>query len=306
MGVHFLATVRNLVLNSSYNIKIYSICKSEPVEYFKLLSNFSGSSIIRGDITDIIFLNALPKADFIIHAAGYGQPGKFMDDQVKTLKLNTFSTFELLNKLKTNGKFLFLSTSELYSGLNNAPFNEKQIGNTNTDHPRSCYIEAKRCGEAIVNAYRKIGIEAKSARLSLAYGPGTQKGDQRVLNSFIEKALKGNIHMMDDGKALRTYCYVSDAINIMWQILLTGKDAIYNVGGKSKTSIKELAEIIASILNVKVISPKDSQTLEGAPENVYLDMTKVEKEFNKLKYISLKEGLLKTIEWQRELYLEKS
>lgn len=304
MGVHFLGTIRNIISAFGYNIKIYCISKSEPTGYFKSLADFKECSTLWGDITDISFLNSLPKADYIIHAAGYGQPGRFMEDQIKTLKLNTFSTFELFNKLNENGKFLFISTSELYSGLENAPFNETQIGSTNTNHPRACYIEGKRCGEAVVNSYRKKGVEAKSARLSLAYGPGTQRGDQRVLNSFIEKALKGNINMMDEGKALRTYCYITDAIHIMWHILLEGKDAIYNVGGKSKISIKELAEMIASILKVKVISPQASQTLEGAPDNVSLDMTRAEKEFHKINYISLQEGLKKTIEWQKELYVQ--
>lgn len=301
VGLHFFATIKNLILQKKYNIKLYGIHSSESTDYFKELSSFPSCEIIRGDVSDFAFLNSLPTVDFIIHAAGYGQPNKFMDDQVKTLKLNTFSIFELIKKLKENGKFLFISSSELYSGLNNSPFNEKQIGNTNTNHPRSCYIEGKRCGEAIINSYRNMGIDAKSARLSLAYGPGTKEGDKRVLNSFIDKALKGDINMMDEGKSLRTYCYVSDAVYIMWKILLEGNDAVYNVGGKSKTTILELAELIAKELNVKIILPKITQSLSGAPDSVSLDMTKFEDEFGKIEYTQLEDGIKKTIEWQKQL-----
>ena len=40
----------------------------------------------------------------------------------------------------------------------------------------------------------------------------------------------------------------------------------------------------------------------GAPDEVSLDMTKVQKEFQKNEYVPLDEGLKKTIEWQKQLY----
>ena len=43
-------------------------------------------------------------------------------------------------------------------------------------------------------------VTSKSARLCLAYGPGTKKNDKRVLNQFIEKAIILNsIKMNDEG-----------------------------------------------------------------------------------------------------------
>jgi nucleoside-diphosphate-sugar epimerase len=239
----------------------------------------------------------------IIHAGGYGQPGKFMIDPMKTLKLNTTLTIKLFEKLKQNGKFLFISSSEVYSGLTKSPFSENQIGTTNTDHPRSCYIEAKRCGEAIVFSARNQGIDAKSVRLSLAYGPGTKKDDKRVINSFIGRALvEKKIDMMDDGSALRTYCYVTDAVEIMWKILLEGKENIYNVGGKSKTTIADLAKLIGKTLKVPVNIPKSNKHLSGAPDDVSLNLDKIKKEFKKTDFVSLEDGMKKTIEWQKELY----
>ena len=174
-----------------------------------------------------------------------------MENQVKTLKINTIGTFNLLEKLLPEGKFMFISSSEVYSGLSTPPHRENEIGTTNTTHPRSCYIEAKRCGEAICNAYRAMGIQAKSARLSLAYGPGTRPNDMRVINSFIQKALiQGYINLMDQGLAFRTYCYISDAMEIMWNILVKGKEPVYNVGGFSKVTIAELAKLIGAEINL--------------------------------------------------------
>lgn len=303
IGNYFLATLWQFLHSKPSGTKIIAIMQSEPLPYLKKFLNYEGMEILKGDLADYNFCKTLPNFDYIIHAAGYGQPGRFMENPIKTLKLNTFTTFILFEKLNKDGKFLFISTSEVYSGNPNFPYKESEIGTTNTDHSRSCYIEAKRCGEAICNAHREKKVNAKSARLSLAYGPGTKPEDQRVLNSFIQKGINGEINLLDPGEAKRTYCYVSDAVEIMWNILLNGKDAIYNVGGHSKTTIAELANKIGGILNVPVRFPQNiNNTLIGAPLDVSLDMTKAEKEFNKINYIDLDDGLKKTIEWQKELY----
>ena len=302
IGGYFIACLKYLSQRCNIKFTTVALMRNEPPAYVKELLNFGNVEVYRGDLTDADFISMLPKADIIIHAAGYGQPGRFLQEKIKTLKLNTFSTFMLFDTLADNGKFLFISTSELYSGLNNPPFKEHEIGTTNTDHPRACYIEAKRCGEAICDSYRKKGIDAKSVRLSLAYGPGTRKGDTRVLNSFIEKALSGQITLLDQGQAKRTYCYISDAIEIMWQVLLFGKEHVYNVGGESRTTIRELAHKIGNYLKVRVQFPKDAADMAGAPDDVYLDLTKALKEFGKNKYVSLDEGLANTIEWQKILY----
>ena len=260
-----------------------------------------------GDLTDNIFLDSLPKADYIIHAATYGQPGKFMEFPEVTIKLNTTVTLSLLEKnLEKDGRFLFLSTSEVYSGLPTSPYSEDQIGNTLPNHSRACYIEAKRCGEAIINIYRQKGVAAVSARLSLAYGPGTRNDDRRVLNNFIEKALiNKEIKLMDAGLAKRTYCFVSDAVNMMWKIFFEGKECVYNVGGVSSVTILELAQIIGELTNVPVIAPEiKNLAVSGAPEDVRLDLTRFVKEFGEPVFCEMKKGLIKTIEWQSSMYLK--
>ncbi|OGG61455.1 hypothetical protein A3I46_01175 [Candidatus Kaiserbacteria bacterium RIFCSPLOWO2_02_FULL_54_13] len=283
--------------------KMYVVCQSKPEPHWKEITDIVHATILRGDLCDDMFANRLPKADLIIHASGYAQPGKFMTDPLKTIALNTAVTLKLLEKLKPKGKFLFISSSEMYSGLTHPPFKEDQVGTTNTDHPRSCYIEGKRCGEAIVYAARSKGVDAKSARLSLAYGPGTKRDDKRALHSFINRALaEKKIELLDSGDALRTYCYITDAARMMWNILLRGTDNIYNVGGTSRTTIAKLAKLIGKILKVPVIIPRSKKQALAAPEDVRLDLTKAKKEFGKQKFVSFEDGMKKTIAWQKELH----
>lgn len=307
LGIYFLASLRELSHRGLAPLSVTAVVHSELVYPFKEFLDFDGASIAQGDLTNLDFVNGLGSFDYIIHAAGYGQPGRFMEDQVKTLQLNTSTTLALFNCLAKDGHFLFLSSSEVYSGLPNPPYKETQIGTTNTTHSRSCYIEAKRCGEAICNAYRARGVNANSARLALAYGPGTKPADRRVINSFIERgATQGKITLQDMGAARRTYCYVSDAVEILWHILLRGTEPIYNVGGMSRTTIAELASKVGHYMNVPVEFPKDSKELGGAPEDVYLDMSLVRQEFNKTQFISFDEGIAQTIEWQKALYSTES
>lgn len=303
IGTYFVACLYNVLISKGVKFKVTLLIHSQTPDFLKPLIEKMDCAIYVGDLTDYHFHKTLPKSDFIIHAAGYGQPGKFIENPIKTIQINSSATMHLFKHLNNNGSFLFLSSSEVYSGLTNPPFKESQIGYTTTDHPRACYIEGKRIGETICNEYKKLGIDAKSARVSLVYGPGTKLYDKRVLNNFIEKALtKGKIEMQDQGLAKRTYCYVTDAVETLWNVLLFGKDNIYNVGGISKTTIAKLAQLIAEETEVPVIFPKKQSEVLGAPDDVYLDVIRIKQEFNKDDFVSLKEGIKSTIKWQKILY----
>jgi nucleoside-diphosphate-sugar epimerase len=223
----------------------------------------------------------------------------FTKDKIATIGVNTTTTIELFKLLKEGGSFLYISTSEVYSGAP-LPHTEEAIGTTSPQHPRACYIEGKRCGEAITMAYRDMGVDAKIARLSLAYGEGTKKGDTRVMNQLIEKALTlGRIELMDRGDAIRTYCYVEDAVGMMLDILFKGTQPVYNVGGKDTLTIGELAFRIGEITRTEVTL--GDKSIRGSPDTVQLDMSRTLFEFPR-EFVPLEEGLKRTIEYQKRLY----
>ena len=171
---------------------------------------------IKGDVADRGFTNSLSQYDFVIHAAGYGQPAKFTANPIGALTTNTVGTFNLIAQVRPGGKFAYFSSSEVYADLAGGNYKESQIGTTTPDHPRAAYIEGKRAGETIVNTYRLDNkIQTYTFRLALAHGPGVSLNDERVLNTFIRTALEsGSIEMRDQGRAIRTYCSSQDAINL--------------------------------------------------------------------------------------------
>lgn len=295
VGLYLLSSLKNI--KKEYNIEVYAWIKNEPEKYLKKF--YEDFILVRRDITDANSFIDLDTFDFIIHSAGYAQPGKFLENKMKTIKINTLSTIYLLDKLKEDGKFLFISSSELYSGLDAFKISEENIGLTNTDHSRACYIESKRCGEAICYS---SGKDAKIARLSLAYGPGIKKGDKRFLYSIIEKAFNNEyIELMDEGKSIRTYCYITDAVEMLWNIFLHGKHNIYNVSGISQISIFDLAKKIGQKFKKEVKTPKNSREMEGSPKIVNISNDRYTEEFNKTDFVDLDEGLENTVQWYKNI-----
>ncbi len=243
--------------------------------------------------------------DHIIHAAGYGEPARFMATPYETIDVNTSFLFHLARYLKPGGSLLFLSSSEVYSGSIDTPYTEQAIGSTNPEHPRACYIESKRCGEAIVHAMRAQGINAKIIRLAAVYGP-TNKDDNRVLPFFVKQALTaGVIKLRDQGLALRTYCYVDDAVKMMMNVLYGGSQAVYNISAKKYVTIYELAELIAKMTGARVDIPLNSMSIRGAPNDVIVNIDRYCQEFGEPVFTSLESGLAMTINAMcKELDLE--
>lgn len=299
VGVNLLASIKPV--QKEFNIKIYTWTNSNN-EIFQEF--FNDCEQIVCDITNINAFDNLPMFDYIIHASGYGQPLKFLTNKLKTIEINTVATMQLFKHLKLDGTFLFISSSEVYNGLFEYNLSEDKIGSTNTQHPRSPYIEGKKCGEVICGIYREKGYNVKVARLSISYGPYTKKNDSRVINSLINKGLLNDkIDLIDDGSSLRTFCYMDDVIEMLWNVMLHSKDFIYNVGGVETISILELANIIGDILDKPIEKAIINNELVGNPKLVNLSIDKYINEFGTKEFIPIKVGLLETIKWQEKLNL---
>jgi UDP-glucuronate decarboxylase len=303
LGTYFLYTLLALVRKGLGPERVCAVIHRQLPEHLEAFQNEKWLSFVRGSLADPAFCATLPKADAIIHAAGYAQPSRFMKQEMDALKINTAATCELLEHLNEGGKFLFISSCSVYTGNPGKAFAETEAGFSNTDHPRCCYIEGKRGGEAACNIARHNGIDCKSVRLSFTYGPGVKKDDTRAMYAFIAKALAdGDIRMLDRGAAVHTYCYISDAMEEMWNILLNGKQGIYNVAGHSETSILALAQAIGKELGATVAVPEEERGVAGALQREYVSPERYENEFGKRAFVPLEEGLRRTVGWYRQYY----
>jgi len=295
IGMHLL-TILYVLKREGYKIEGFGQYHSEPAPYTKELATLAGFDLYHDSMK-------VPQTDVIIHSAGYGQPMIFMANPAATILVNTAVTERLLESLNSGGRFLFVSSNEVYHGLHKEFATEEDIGTTTPYHPRAGYIEGKRSGEAITHSYRKNGVNAASARLNLTYGLGARKGDKRALSGFIDQAVTANhIEMKFSGKEMRTCCYAKDVATMLWRVILHGTKPVYNVGERSTTSIAELATIVARLTGSTIQIPEEDKELPGSHALPRMDISLMEADLGKTEYTTLEEGLKRTIAWHRGLH----
>ena len=302
IGTYFLGCLAALN-DTGGRVDVIAQVFTEPPMHLLPLIERSRARLLQINLSDFRDYARLPEADVIVHGAGYAQPLRFMSAAAATLQIGTAATLALLQRVRHGGHFLFLSSAQVYTGLNGTVCAESTVGTTTPAHPRSSYIEGKRAGEAACHAFRAEGVHATVARLGDVYGPGTRPHDKRALNAFIEQALTlGEIRMLDSGSAVRAYGYVADAVDRLWRILLTGHDTVYNVGGRQLTTIAGVAGLIGRLTGATVIPGPAGPGVAGAPDALRLDLTRVNAEFGEQDEVALEDGLAATIAWQRRLY----
>lgn len=302
----YMLHIANLIKGAE--IKLHAISRSKPCE--ALASIFEQNySFYSEDLNNMDIDKFKVKADYIIHGATYAQPGKFLRNYLDTIHLNTIVTEKLLQKAKRDSSvILFLSSSEIYGepDSDNIPTTESYPGFCSPVNVRAVYSESKRMGETLCFAYRHYeGVEAKVARISMTYGPGVKGDDERVLGQFIRRALeKKNITMLDDGSKIRTFCYIADCALVLLHIIAYGNDFVYNVGGWDSISIKTLAQEVCSVTGstLTIDNQQKKQAIEEikvSPDKVQLDISKICSEFGLTDFKPLREGLVRTVEWNK-------
>lgn len=244
--------------------------------------------------------NTKLESDYVIFAAGYGQPKKFVSDPSGTILVNTVGLSSLLDCVTNpDMKLLYCSSAEVYGNPNEVPTPETYKGVFDVDNPRSCYIEAKRTGEIIALQYNSV-----IARIALCYGVGMRYDDTRAMIEFIRKAKQnGSIQLLGGADSLRTYIYIYDCVRILLSLLRdSNKHRIYNVGGIDETvSISELACIISE----NVLGNRDGVVLSAsvnnqgvAPDKVQLSMKRFLEEYPNFKqHLSLNGGIKNLCNW---------
>jgi UDP-glucuronate decarboxylase len=253
------------------------------------------------------------KIDIIIHAASQASPKFYGKDPVGTLCSNTIGTNNLLSLAAENdvSGFLFFSSSEVYGQVSESqlPIKEVSYGYLDPIDPRSCYAESKRMGETMcVSWFHQYGVPAKIVRPFHTYGPGMSLDDGRVYADFIADLLRNrDIVMKSDGSAIRTFCYLADAVLGFFTVLLKGQSGqAYNIANDECTiSIGKFADMIANLYpekGIKVITQKPKASadyLQSPVSKSSPDTSKVRMLGWEPKY-GLKEGLIRTIRWFEE------
>ncbi len=307
-GKTFLITGSNGLIGSNLVNFLYDLNRKNNLNLHIIAHSFSAPVFWLPQDDNIIYLNSdltnetsILDFDFLIHTATYGQPKKFIQNKLGTVKLNTETLIKLLEKSKKNkAKVLFISSSEIYGQVPPEinPVKESYFGNVNTLSERAVYAESKRIAETICNIFAQDGLWVKIVRLAIAYGPGVKYSDSRFMNEFIKRALdEDSLTMMDSGSAIRCFCFISDMIEMILNTMFASKEILYNLSGIDNKTILEVAQLITENLNVPLKLPVKEEKICGTPSQLALSNDKYCSEFNKHDFITFERGLKKTIEW---------
>ena len=270
-------------------------------QHVELFQQHPDYEFIEHDIINPIEL----EVDEIYNLACAGSPPQYQADPIHTTKTNVFGIINMMEVArKNNAKIMQASTSEVYGDPEVHPQVETYFGNVNTHGIRACYDEGKRCAESLCFDYmREHGVKIKVARIFNTYGPYMDAKDGRVVSNFIVQAINNESPTIyGDGSQTRSFCYVDNLIEGFIRLMASRDDFFgpVNLGNPGEFTVKELAEKIIEMTsaNVQITYhplPQDDPT-KRCP-----DISLAQKELDWLPDITLQEGLVKTIEYFKNI-----
>lgn len=307
IGSFIIDTIMYLNNKYNYNITIVanSRSKAKLEDRFKGYINNDNFKYYIGDINEEIKYEE--KVNYIINCASNTHPHQYSTDPIGTIMTNINGTANVLEfaSKKNVEKVIFLSSVEIYGeNINNIErFKENEMGYIDCNSLRAGYNEAKRCGEALCQAYiEKNNLDISILRLPRIYGPTVKKDDTKALSQFINKAInKEDIVLKSEGNQYFSYLYIADtASGILRCLIAGGKGEVYNLGYiESDVRLKDLAKIVAEIAGTKVIFdlPNEIEKKGFSKASIArLDYTKALNELDWEPIYSIKDGLKRTIE----------
>lgn len=265
------------------------------------LSELGQFSALRHDVTQRVPITE--PVDVVLHLASPASPVDYARLPVETLTTGATGTLNCLEFAKENrARFILASTSEVYGEPQVHPQPESYWGNVNPIGPRSVYDEAKRYAEALTMAYRhRYHVDTGIVRIFNCYGPRMRPQDGRAIPTFVWQALQGMpLTVTGDGQQTRSACYVDDLVTGLIRMIGAAVPGPVNLGNPEEISIFDLAHRIRALTGSDstitfVRRPVDEPTFRQP------DISQARHLLGWTPWVSLDDGLTRTITWLREL-----
>jgi UDP-glucuronate 4-epimerase len=211
------------------------------------LQDRPGFRLVEADLATDDLAGVVNGVERVYHlAAQPGVRGSWGDGFATYIRQNIAATQRLLEALRgTGSRVVYASSSSIYGEAEGAKTTEDTL-----PRPVSPYGVTKLSGEQLVMAYvRAAGLDARAVRYFTVYGP-RQRPDM-AFSRFIAAAQRGDpVDVYGDGNQTRDFTFVADAVEAT---MLAGTvddpaERIFNVGGGSTTSVREVLELLGTIL----------------------------------------------------------
>lgn len=267
--------------------------------------------LVHGSVLDSSLIHELvAAADLVFHLAAVVGVDEYLVRPAEVMQVTLDGTRNVVAAcLAHNVPMVFSSTSEAY-GKNNALLSEDAdsvFGSATS--PRWSYGVAKLAAEHWCRAHAAAGLRFAIIRYFNVYGPGIDApGSGRVISKFLGRLLENQpLVLVDGGRAVRSYCYVDDAVEATWQLgqQLRAQRAevqaqTVNIGSGEPITVRQLASAVASVAAQPVdvvdlpgplaFGPGFAEIPHRAP-----DLSKLERLLGPRRTVSLQEGLRRTL-----------
>ena len=255
---------------------------------------------IRHDVVEPILL----EVDWIFNLACPASPVHYQHNPVKTIKTCMLGAINMLGLAKrVKARILQASTSEIYGDPEVHPQVEDYWGSVNPIGPRSCYDEGKRVAETLMSDYRRQnGVDTRIVRIFNTYGPRMHPEDGRVVSNFTVAALRNEpLVLYGDGEQTRSFCYVSDMIKGIMQMMQQEHcPGPINLGNPGEFTIRGLAEQVVELTNShSQITYQPAREDDPGRRRPNIQLAKEQLSWEPT--VPLKEGLRHTIQYFDEL-----
>ena len=257
-GKSILDSFRRGLLNNWKIDKVFILSRSAR-EFEKIYPDLISKNIelITGDISSI---KELPKADFVIYAAGSANFRKYLfgDDESNQAINGVINYCKIAQISHKNSKIIFCSSGAVYGSqsTNLKGFKEDMALEEDVlNHKdKKNYALYKRKAELYFKQLAKKNLNVSVARCFSFNGDYLPINKNYAIASFLSNGLKGEpIYIEAKGLTYRSYMHSDDLVE--WLITIAENAnrtcPIYNVGSDHEIEIRELANIIAKKFNTK-------------------------------------------------------
>lgn len=252
----------------------------------------------QGSILDFNALQfAMCGVDAVMHLAAVADVKDVYNDPYYAESINVRGTINVLEAARKSEvkRVIYGSTTWVYSETD-----ANEVDETTPLHsPTHLYTATKLSGEYYFQSYSKLfGLEITILRYGIPYGPRAR--DEAVIPIFVKKALSGQpLTIAGDGSQFRKFVYVEDlAEGNVLALQSIAKNKIYNLDGKEKITIKQIAETIKKIVGDVKIEYTSSRPGDFSGKEVSSDFAK--KEIGWEPRVSFEEGVKRYIGWYKE------
>ena len=248
------------------------------------------------------FCKYLDDIDIVIHMISTITPNENLCNLEQEIVANVFPTIQLLkDMIKTNTqKIIFLSSGGAIYGEHNV----KPISEEEQTNPISNYGIIKLMIEKYLKLMGNNNFDYKIIRLANPYSEKVKNGKkQGIIPIMVERIINNeSIYIWGDGKDIRDYIYMDDAIEAIVKIInYCGNENVFNVGTGVGTSINELIEIICDYLQIENVRVIYENSRICDVRNNILNINKIQREIGWKPKVKIKDGVKKIVNSKIEL-----